>query len=53
MCDVASGKEILAIKHKGGNVLTVSMSPDGKILFAATDDGKLQRWEVATGKSLD
>jgi WD40 repeat protein len=46
--DVATGAEGRAFGGSGGAVVAVALSPDGKLLAAATEDS-LSLWDVGTG----
>ena len=41
---------LFAGRHKGG-VLSVAFSPDGKVLASGHGDGRIQLWDIKTGKS--
>src|SRR5262249_47470896 len=50
--DVASGREISAIKGHGRGVSKVAFSRDGKLLASGGTDSTIKIWDVATQKEL-
>jgi WD40 repeat protein len=50
--DVASSKEIHRFGGLTDNIKSLAFSPDGKILAAASRDGRIALWEAATGREL-
>ncbi|HEY1860575.1 MAG TPA: PQQ-binding-like beta-propeller repeat protein, partial [Gemmataceae bacterium] len=50
--DVASGKMTLSIDHKGGDIVTLGVSPDGQKVLATEKDGTVHQWEIGTGKKI-
>jgi len=50
--DVASGREIAAIKGHGRGVSKVAFSRDGKLLASAGTDSTIKLWDVSTQKEL-
>ena len=50
--DVASGREIAAIKGHGRAVSKVAFSRDGKLLASGGTDSTIKIWDVATQKEL-
>ncbi len=50
--DVASGREIAAIKGHGRGVTKVAFSRDGKFLASGGSDSTIKLWDVATQKEL-
>jgi WD40 repeat protein len=52
LVDVASGKEIWAMKGHAAPVTAVDFSPDGKLLASGGNDKNTIVWDVATGKQL-
>jgi WD40 repeat protein/serine/threonine protein kinase len=49
--DVASGREIRSFKGHAGRVTCVAISPDGKLLAAASM-GTVKLWEMASGNGV-
>jgi WD40 repeat protein/cytochrome c-type biogenesis protein CcmH/NrfG len=49
--DLANGREISRFTH-GGDIRATALSSDGRQLATATDDRRVQLWEIATGNSL-
>jgi WD40 repeat protein len=47
-----TGKEIREFRGHQRDVGAIALSPDGKTLAAAGDDGTVRLWEVATGKPV-
>jgi WD40 repeat protein len=47
--DVATGKELVQLKHKG-RVATGAISPDGRVVAVSAADNKVHVWDVASGK---
>jgi hypothetical protein len=50
--DVATGKELRALKDHSDAVFGVTWSPDGKLLASAAADRAVKVWDVATGRRL-
>jgi WD40 repeat protein/uncharacterized caspase-like protein len=50
--DVASGRQIGAIKGHGKGVSQVAFSRDGKTLASASTDNTIKTWDIATGREL-
>jgi uncharacterized caspase-like protein len=50
--DVASGREIAAIKGHGRGVSKVAFSRDGKLLASGGTDSTIKLWDVSTQKEL-
>ena len=50
--DVASGREIGAIKGHGRGVSKVAFSRDGKVLASAATDNSIKMWDAATRNEL-
>lgn len=50
--DVASGREIAAIKGHGRGVSKVTFSRDGKLLASGGTDSTIKLWDVSTQKEL-
>ena len=50
--DVATGRELLALKGYTGSVLSVAFSPDGRLIAAGDYDGKLKLWDATMGLEL-
>ena len=50
--DVASGKEIGALKGHGKGVTQVAFSRDGRLLASCSSENTIRSWEVASGKEL-
>src|SRR5207244_3712922 len=50
--DVRAGKEMLAFQGHLDGVLQLALSPDGRTLTSAGDDGTVRQWELATGNEL-
>jgi RNA polymerase sigma factor (sigma-70 family) len=48
--DVSTGKEVRLLETGGGEIRGCVFAPDGKTLAAPGSDGRIYRWEVATGK---
>jgi WD40 repeat protein len=48
--DVASGKEIRRFEGLQDDLKSVAFSPDGKTLAAASRNGRVGLWDVATGR---
>jgi WD40 repeat protein len=48
--DVASGKEVRALRGHEGGVLAVAFSPDGRRLAAGEDNGTVKFWAPASGE---
>jgi len=46
--DVASGKELLALRGHSAQIWSLAFSPDGQRLLAGGEDATVQLWEVAT-----
>jgi WD40 repeat protein len=52
LLDVAKGKEIRRFGGQDEFVNSITVSPDGKLLAAASGDGSIQLWETSTGTAL-
>ena len=50
--DVASGRQLSAIKGHGRGVTKVAFSRDGKLLASGSSDSTIKIWDVATQKEL-
>lgn len=50
--DVATGKELLADTGHAGQVVEISVTPDGKTAATAGHDGTARVWDVESGKLL-
>ena len=50
--DVASGKELRALRGHEGGVGSAQFSADGKTVLTASDDKTARLWDVASGKEL-
>jgi WD40 repeat protein len=50
--EVATGKEIIALRRHEKAVTSVAFSPDGKHLATGSDDHTARLWDVATGQPL-
>jgi WD40 repeat protein len=50
--DVATGKEVRRFAGLKDNIKSVAFSPDGRILAAASRDGRIALWEASTGKEV-
>jgi WD40 repeat protein/serine/threonine protein kinase len=50
--DSATGQEKIKLRGHRGDVTTMAISPDGKTLATAGNDGTVMIWDVATGKEL-
>lgn len=50
--DVETGKELLDDTGHAGQVVGISVTPDGKLAATAGRDGTARVWDVATGKLL-
>ena len=51
--EVATGKEITALRGHENWVKSVAFSPDGKLLATGSMDKTARLWEVATGRGTD
>jgi WD40 repeat protein/tRNA A-37 threonylcarbamoyl transferase component Bud32 len=52
VCEVATGRQLLALGGGPGAVADVAYSPDGRRLAAARQGGTVQVWDTATGQEL-
>jgi WD40 repeat protein len=50
--EIATGKELLALKGDAGGVDSVTFSPDGQRLASGSEDQTVRIWDSATGKEL-
>jgi RNA polymerase sigma factor (sigma-70 family) len=50
--DVVSGRAVLSIDHKGGDIVTLGVSLDGQNVLATEKDGTVHQWEIRTGKKI-
>jgi len=50
--DIATGRERLAVGLPGRRTCDIAISPDGKILVAATQDMPVDVWDALSGKQL-
>jgi WD40 repeat protein len=50
--DTATGKELRRCAGLMDKIKSVAFSPDGKTLAAASGDGRIGLWQVATGKEV-
>jgi WD40 repeat protein len=50
--DLAAGKELTAPSTVTGPVLLAGLTPDGKHVVTAADDGSMRLWDVATGQAV-
>jgi WD40 repeat protein len=50
--DVATGQELRKLDRLPGRVLAAALSADGKVVSAATSEGRIRRWQVASGREL-
>ena len=50
--DVASGKELHALKRHNGAIGCVAVSPNAKVLASGSVDKTIKLWDVASGKEL-
>ena len=50
--EVASGKELYALKHHTGAVFAAAFSPDGKTLVSAAADQTVKLWNAETGQRI-
>lgn len=46
--NATTGQEITSLPGHMGNAFSITFSPDGKLLAAATQSGGLQLWDIAT-----
>jgi WD40 repeat protein len=49
--ETTTGKQLLEVRHDRFNP-GLAFSPDGRVLFVGSLDGKVHRWEVATSNQL-
>jgi WD40 repeat protein len=50
--DVATGKEVRRLTGLTADIGSVAFSPDGRLVAAASRDGRIARWEASTGKDV-
>jgi WD40 repeat protein len=50
--DVDSGKELLSVAEKWGEIETIAFSPDGKLLAAHQKEGELKLWDIHAGQEV-
>jgi uncharacterized delta-60 repeat protein len=50
--EVATGREIAALRGHEAPVLSVAFSPDGRTLATGSEDETARLWEVATGREI-
>jgi WD40 repeat protein len=51
--DVASGLELYRIENPEGYFLTASFSHDGQFVITGTNNGRVNVWEVTSGKEIE
>ncbi len=50
--DVATGREVLALRDHADGVTGLALSPDGKVLATAMYNGGITLWDAVTGRKL-
>jgi WD40 repeat protein len=50
--DLRTGHLLSELVERGGQITTVTFSPDGKSLFSGSLDKSIVRWDVVTGRQL-